>query len=246
MLFKKLCFVIVLSIGSSLDFADRVGPKSQATTQTFERPSEKPKKSFSSKMYAEDKYKYKAIDSLYVGLDIQNNKLDLYRALKPITLNGKSDFIKTSLFAGSAFIGYRDHNLGSEIGFTLYRHQKASGTFKNGSFSIANTNIKIKSTNVYFDSIYYIPVLNRLDLKASFGLGFLHSSLKSNQALSINNSPVSASNPYVKEKLGLRFGLGAEMHFAKCFSTSIMGRYQTGNHIFKNVKTIALAFAYHI
>jgi hypothetical protein len=187
-------------------------------------------------------------EKFYFGGDIQGNK---FGVKSPVKNAFSPNSFKTDLAGASLFVGYKCENLGAELGYTWFRRVNYKGTMTTRPSGVVVTNnsnlFKQLNNNIYLDGIYYYPMNDMLDLKASLGVGALNSKLKGN-AVTINTSGTSlpVAGTTKSSKVGIRAGIGAEVYFAECLSSSLMFRYQTGNKIFKDVKTVALSLAYHL
>ena len=189
-------------------------------------------------------YAHAPREKTFIGVDLQANRL-------PTKSNLAADFslvnkAKKNPGGVSIFAGHRWQDFGAELGFTYMGYHKETGVLSNGNVTLTGSE-KLTNSNIYLDGNYYFAISPEFDLKALVGIGYLRTRVDLNGKLVVNGVTVAnGSDKNTASRAGIRVGLGGQYYFTNHFSSSLMLKYQAGNKVYKNMKTLALGFAYHI
>jgi len=154
-------------------------------------------------------------------------------------LNAKQNKLGAGLFVGSRL----NENVGVELGYSQLGKTKYSANVSDNANNKVSVNNTLKTRNMYFDVLGFMPINECVDLIGSVGVGQLKSKLNGAQPTVTGLQNVSLKRTSSK-KTGLRLGLGAQYKFNENVGARFMVRHQKGNEFLKNVNSAGLGLFY--
>ena len=191
----------------------------------------------------------------YVGGEVQANKAkgqkktinDFVKLRDGDTNKDNPLTLKQDKLGLGVFIGSRIHeNVGIEAGYARMGTAKYKGRydFGGGVGLPLSSAIELKSKNIYFDVLGFMPISQSADLIGSIGVGQLKTKVAGGSLIDSCDIMFSEVKGQSSKKTGLRLGLGAQYKLNENVGARFMIRHQKGNDFLKSVNSAGLGLFY--
>lgn len=131
-----------------------------------------------------------------------------------IGLTGFSVYSKTN---GTIFGGYRWDQISTELGYTKVSTENW------------DDHLKLKSQNIYLDVGYIYPLMDKLEIKGTVGLGIFQTKAYSNENLQVLDAFYKDGDR--ETAAGFRAGVALQYRFAKSWSADLSYNIQTNPNV---------------